>query len=363
MKSAVVIGGGIHGFTCADELSKNGFSVVIVEKFDNIFKGASGATHNRAHSGFHYPRSIETAKECIAGLKYFEKHFPQFLSYPEEFYYFIEKSNTKTTTQQYIDFCDTLDLDYQMVWPKDNLLNRTNIDSSFLVREPCFNLKKIKDYYSSLVSQEKIKLITSFEIVKGEFLNNNKISLTNRNKENLVLNADIIINATYAYTNNVQKAFSVNEDLEEYHLQTTEVAVVESKEYIPPLTVMDGPFMTILPNVGTKDEYLVYDVVNSVVSKKKGYLYSRPKKIVSKWPEMLESGKKYFPFMESLSYKRSNVASRPILVRTNHNNDRQTKIKNHDCREGFYSILEGKFISAASIAESLIDKINKDGIL
>ena len=45
MKNAVIIGGGIHGFSCADELSKKGVSVTVIEKFDDIFKGASGATN------------------------------------------------------------------------------------------------------------------------------------------------------------------------------------------------------------------------------------------------------------------------------------------------------------------------------
>ena len=363
MKSAVIIGGGIHGFSCADELSKKGVSVTVVEKFDGIFKGASGATHNRAHSGFHYPRSIDTAKECIAGLRYFEEYFPEFLSYPKEFYYFIEKSNTKTTTQQYIDFCKILNLDYQLTWPNHKLLNRANIDSSFLVKEPCFNLKKVKDYYLNLVSQGKINLITSFDVTRGDFLSDNKICISNSNGKSLILNADILINATYAYTNNVQKAFSANEKLDEYHLQTTEVAVVESNKYIPPLTVMDGPFITILPNVGTKDEYLVYDVIHSVVSRERGLFYSRPDEIVSMWPEMLSHGMEYFPFMKDLTYKRSNIASRPILVKTEDSDDRQTKIREHNCRNGFYSILEGKFISAAVVAEKLIKRIEEDGLL
>ena len=160
-----------------------------------------------------------------------------------------------------------------------------------------------------------------------------------------------------------KKAFSVNEELSEYHLQTTEVAVVGSDKYIPPLTVMDGPFITILPNVGTEDEYLVYDVVHSVVSRERGLFYSKPEKVNSMWPEMLSHGMEYFPFMKDLVYKRSNIASRPILVKTEDSDDRQTKIREHNCRSGFYSILEGKFISAAVVAEKLINKIEEDGLL
>ena len=106
-------------------------------------------------------------------------------------------------------------------------------------------------------------LITSFEITDGKILDNSVISIANQKGQTLILNADILINATYASTNNIQKTFSVNEEMNEYYLQTTEVAVVESEKEIPPLTVMDGPFVTILPNVGTENEYLIYDVINS----------------------------------------------------------------------------------------------------
>jgi hypothetical protein len=362
MKKAVIIGGGIHGLSCADELSKKGVYVTIIEKADDIFCGASGGTHNRAHNGYHYPRSIETAQECISGLRYFEKNFSEFLMYPKEFYYFIQKHDSKTTTQQYIDFYETLGLNYELTWPGDEFIDRKLIDSSFLVNEPCFNIKKIKKYYLERISESKIDLITSFDIVGGKILDDNIITIDSQEGHTMILNADILINATYASTNNIQNIFSAKEEMNEYYLQTTEVAVVKSRMEIPPLTVMDGPFITILPNVGTKNEYLVYDVINSVIAKERGLYYSRPD-VMSRWHQMREHGIKYFPFMNELKYKRSNFASRPILIKTDHNNDRQTKIRKHDCKDGFYSILEGKFISAPLVAEKLIENIEKDNLL
>jgi len=76
---ASVIGGGIHGLTSAIALAKEGLEVTIFEKEKEILLGTSGSTHNRAHMGYHYPRSCETAIECsgdwISLLKNIQKYY------------------------------------------------------------------------------------------------------------------------------------------------------------------------------------------------------------------------------------------------------------------------------------------------
>ncbi|MCX6712933.1 MAG: FAD-dependent oxidoreductase, partial [Candidatus Vogelbacteria bacterium] len=69
IEKAIVIGGGVHGITSAIALAEQGIAVVVLEKRDDLMHGTSGATHNRAHLGYHYPRSKETAIECIEGLE------------------------------------------------------------------------------------------------------------------------------------------------------------------------------------------------------------------------------------------------------------------------------------------------------
>ena len=82
MLYALVIGAGIHGLTFAIELAKRGVKVTILEKQTNFLLGASSGTHNRAHLGYHYPRSLVTAKECLDGYRYFIENYPQALYCP-----------------------------------------------------------------------------------------------------------------------------------------------------------------------------------------------------------------------------------------------------------------------------------------
>ena len=73
-------------------------------------------------------------------------------------------------------------------------------------------------------------------------------------------------------------------------------------------------------------------------------------------------GHKYYPFMNELKYKRSIYASRPIPIKNNKDN-RETRIIKHSCKKGFYSILEGKFISAPFIADDLVKMLESDCLL
>ena len=148
-KKALVIGAGIHGCTVAIELVKIGYEVTIAEKKDDILLGASFSTHNRVHLGYHYPRSRETRIECKQGYDYFIKNFKDCLIFPE-FYYLIEKNNSKVNVREYKEAMEDTGLECNSIWPEDKLLNKELIADSFKVREGCFDIWKLKTLFSNV---------------------------------------------------------------------------------------------------------------------------------------------------------------------------------------------------------------------
>ena len=52
--------------------------------------------------------------------------------------------------------------------------------------------------------------------------------------------------------------------MNKYKHQITEVVAVKSSLKFPGITIMDGPFCTIMPQIGKKNSYLLYDVINSI---------------------------------------------------------------------------------------------------
>jgi hypothetical protein len=125
---------------------------------------------------------------------------------------------------------------------------------------------------------------------------------------------------------------------------------------------MDGAFITVLPYAygGHSNEYLVYDVVNSVHAVHVGeYLpvADISRREITNYSKMLESGKRYFSFMEDLKPKSSLWAYRPIPLSALSDDSRVTNVIKHNNHDCFYSILEGKFVSAPLKGNLICDMI------
>lgn len=361
-RSAVVIGGGIHGISAAIALAEAGVRVSLLERNEALLVGTSAATHNRAHRGFHYPRSLRTARECLQGVQYFERIYPEALAHGHENYYAIEHES-KISTEDYAAFCDQLNLGYTKSFPDPSILSRDHLASCFLVSEPCFNLAVLKRLLDKRLKDLEVSVLLGAPVQSGIFRNGKHIVTASVADNDVLIEADLVINATYAYTNSILDRCQLSCDRVDYEYHTTEVVVLRSPSgAIPALTVMDGPFMTLLPYAGHDDLLLMYDVVHSVHGRQRGTSYQPPRHRQTNWPAMLEHGRRYFPFIESLEYVRSYWGARPIPIVDLHG-ARDTKLFAHKSSPGFFSLREGKFVSAPLIAERLVRRLQKEQLL
>jgi hypothetical protein len=360
--TAVIIGGGIHGITVALALAKSGVEVTLVDKREGLLRGTSAATQNRAHLGYHYPRSVRTAAECLQGLRVFQERYPQALAYPHEAYYLVEKYSSRISAGEFKAFCDEMRIPYEMRMPSNGFIHRDAVVASFRVPEPVFNLEVLQSLLDKEIGGLGIRVQTGWEVVRLDREAGRFRIRAKRAEEEAQQEADILVNATYAYANNVLKMLGLDEEMTEYVLQRTEVPIARSSTEVPALTVMDGEFVSVLP-YGHKQNYvLLYDVIHSVVHREKGYLYDDAKEYPTNWDRMLEHGERYFPFLRSLEYVGSLWGARPIPVRAT-GDSRMTRILAHRKQPGAYSIMEGKFISAPLIADRLVAQMAQDGVV
>lgn len=363
---ALVIGAGIHGLTVACELAKRGIRVTIVDSKHEILMGTSNGTHNRVNMGYHYPRSIETAQECYKGFEYFRRNLSSALYYPEACYYAIDSSNSLVDAEQYMSFLNEAGLKYSIECPPNDILNKDHISTSFKVLEPCYDVQILRRLYHQKIENLSINLLLGFDIIDGD-INNEKVKLVSSSNHIITEKFDIIVNATYALTNNIQKILGCEENRKIYTYQKTEVVVTEyDKCVLPSVTVMDGPFITVLPYSygGHHNKYVVYDVVNSVHEESTGEFLPidmMQKSYSTKYEDMQKHGEKYFSFMKDLKPVSSLWALRPIPITTLNDDSRVTNLVKHKIHKSFYSILEGKFVSAPLqgeiIAESILQEV------
>jgi hypothetical protein len=356
-KTVAIIGGGIHGLSSAITLANKGYDVTLLEKKDTLFGGTSGATHNRAHYGYHYPRSLSTATECRNGCKFFLEKYPDTLTFPDKGYYVIAKEGSKTSPEEFKTFCNRLGIPYTLELPGKEFVHHDMVLEGFGVQEPTFNMIQLRDIMEEEARRSGVHILKSAEFLNLQGSSSGPYSLEFfKDKEKQVLPARFVVNATYAYSNNTLDRLGLPEDKVVYDLQTTEVAIVTAPLEVPPLTIMDGPFVSLMPFTGHPGQYLLYDVVNSVVDISRTMYFDDTKVYPSHFTKMVESAKRFFPFAGSLEHCRSLFGSRPIRV--NAEDSRETRIKAHR-KDGIFSILEGKCISAPLIAQELTSKIRE----
>ena len=357
MKKILIIGAGIHGCFLAKYLKSYNVEVVILDKNNDICEGTSKATHNRANRGYHYPRSNITAKECGLAFDYFAKNYKKFLIKSKS-YYCIER-NSKTSLKDYIKFISKHNLEFQ-ICNKSKYIKHKNLETIVVGQEGCYDHLKIKKFLKKELKNKKIKLINNYNLKKATLIDDKVELISNKNKI-ISKNFDFIINTTYDRANVIKKNVFNLKIKNDHIFQLTEIAVVKSKIKFPSITIMDGLFITLMPYIGKKNHYLLYDVTNSIMKVQKTEFNLVCRK--TNFNKMIKKASKYFFYTDTLKYVKSLYGMRPI-PKKDINADRSTKIsKNKWNGKNIYTFNEGKYISAPLMAKEFTHKLWKQKII
>ena len=91
---------------------KNDFA--IYKKNGDILMGATRNNLWRIHRGYHYPRCEKTAGNSMKSYGEFCKEYGPAV-YKYEHFYGISKKNSKTDSQEYINFMEKMGLKYKII--------------------------------------------------------------------------------------------------------------------------------------------------------------------------------------------------------------------------------------------------------
>lgn len=244
----LIVGGGIFGVYAGIYLAKKGRKVLLIEKESELLKKASIINQARLHAGYHYPRSIATARIADEYKERFIEDHKNFINFKFVKYYGIEKYGSLTTGSQFKRFCDFLNIKAEKV-TKHALFNLNRIEDLYLTEEFSFDPILIAEYYKELLKSEtNVEIKMSCDIIES-FQNNGIWNVRIFGKGDggyKWIKAYAIINATYSGTNSINKLFNVKK-LKLVH-EITEIAMVSSPRLQGiGLTIMDGHFCSLMP--------------------------------------------------------------------------------------------------------------------
>jgi hypothetical protein len=245
---AVVIGGGIFGCYAALYLAGQGRRVCLVEREKALFRKASLVNQARLHSGYHYPRSMATAAMSDEHKERFTMEHKAFVNTSFEKYYAIDKYGSFTDALQFERFCERLKIRCERI-AGHPLFNYNRLEALYLTSEYSFDPVLLGEYYRQRVENEPNICLELFSAVTEALPEGTNWQLVIRGRESdgtTAIVTPLVINATYAATNAVNRLFEVN-DLALTH-EISEIAYITSAQFGDRgLTVMDGPFGSIMP--------------------------------------------------------------------------------------------------------------------
>ncbi len=171
MKIAMV-GGGFYGCYISTELKRVFGTSVQIDLFERDKAPMLGAALNnqaRLHMGFHYPRSVETLTESWKGYQRFVSRFSEFLRFPRQNLYVIERGG-HLSLSQYLNIFNCWGIPYREY--QDSLspyfVDPGQIEGGILVDEAVVDLVGLRSHLLSKLNCQmrmgtSVKNIDSFK--------------------------------------------------------------------------------------------------------------------------------------------------------------------------------------------------------
>lgn len=366
----IIIGAGIYGMYAAKRiLEKNpNEKVLILEVENTYFNRGSYVNQARLHNGYHYPRSYSTASKSAKYFDRFYNDFKEGINNDFEKIYAVATDYSWANGEQFKKFCDNLNLLCEEI-PKEKYFNIHTIDKAFLTKEYSFDAKKIGDK----LYKELIELNCNFKFgVKITKIKNEEDQYIITTEKNEKYETSFILNATYAGINKIHDLLGFEYLPIKYEF--CEVILCEVSDNIKNvgLTVMDGPFFSLMPfgltgyhsitTVSRTPHFTSYDYLPPydcsgdknlhTNEHKKGCIHCGiyPK---TAFQEMVQTAKKYLNEDIEIRYVKSLFTIKPILVASEIDDSRPTIIKQYSENPDFYTVFSGKINTMYDLDEIL----------
>jgi hypothetical protein len=346
----LIVGGGIFGLTAAIVLSDHGYNITVVEKNFDVLLGATKCNQNRIHHGFHYPRSIQTSEESLIGLKTFADFYGESINYTFEKYYAISSIDSHVNTKQFTEFAKSINLDITEKWPSNKILNRENIESCWLTKEPVFDYIKLREIILSKIGSRNINILRNCTVLD---VTGNTAILS----DNTRIDFDYLVNATYSGIPDFLK--SIGMDPIKGKFQLCVLPILKSKIDIPSfgVTIMDGPFCSLMPKGFSTEEFILYHVKHSVTQEQIGTSLNdwKPlKNIIEK--NIIEHCREYYPILGDMVLVDSWITTRIVLPEQEIDDARPTLLLKN--RDDIFSVFSGKITTCVDAANKILKAIN-----
>lgn len=366
----IIIGAGLYGLYSAVYCGKKSEKILVLECDSAPFSRATYINQARVHMGYHYPRSISTAGKSRGYFDRFCADYPDSIKQDFTKIYATSENFSWTNKDQFEKFCRDTGIPCEAIsntkYFKDGMC-----DGTFLTREYTYDWQILRDGLMADIEKlpnVEIKynaFITAIENTGDEY----KITLKNGES----FNSAYVLNSTYASVNQINTLAGFETFPIKYELCEIILCKVSDELKGVGITVMDGPFFSIMPfgksgyhsltsvtftpHVTSYDKLPTFDCQQGVgdycTPQHLGNCNNCPHKPKSAWGYMSQLARKYLKDEYAFEYSHSLFSMKPILKVSEIDDSRPTMIKVFSQKPAFVSVLSGKINTVYDLQEVL----------
>ena len=364
----IIIGAGVYGLYAAWKSAEKGEKVVVLEADDEQFRRATFVNQARVHMGYHYPRSLSTAIKSKGYFERFVNDFKGCINGEFEQIYATSAAFSWTNAAEFRRFCSAAGIRCDDVAPT-RFFNDGMCDGAFVTTEYTFDAKIMRDILLSRIADFDSVIILCSHAVTDIKQNGAVYTVTAAGES---FEAPYVLSAVYAGVNQLLALAGFEPFSIKYELCEIILCSVSNELKNLGLTVMDGPFFSIMPfgktglhsltSVTFTPHETSYDSLpqlgcmkncQSCTSKRLGSCDLCPAHPQSAWPYMEKLARKYMRPEYDFSYLRSHFAIKPILRASEIDDSRPTLVRKMSDSPTFVTVLSGKINTIYDLDEVL----------
>lgn len=373
----IIIGAGLYGLYSALYCGRLGQKVLVLEKDEAPFSRATYINQARVHMGYHYPRSLTTAMKSAGYFKRFVEDYGFSIHQSFDQIYATSEAFSWTGADEFKAFCKAAGIKCEEV-STSRYFRQNMCDGAFLTEEYTYDAMILRDYFLDEIAKYKnieIQYGTKLHSIHEEgdkYVVEYKQDAEDKLEKVMKVTAPFILNATYASVNQILKAAD-RSDMFDIKYELCEIILCDVAEELKDIgiTVMDGPFFSIMPFGKTGLHSLTAVTFTPHVTSKDALpkfscqegtgcsieqlenCNQCPNKPKSAWPYMSHLADKYLRKGLKYTYKESLFSMKPILKSSEVDDSRPTAIRVHSTQPTFISVLSGKINTVYDLDEYL----------
>lgn len=321
----VIVGGGFYGCCLALFLRSLTDRILLVEAGGGLLERASRVNQARIHSGFHYPRSFVTALRSRVLQERFVRDFEAAVLSDFDMLYAIAQRQSKVSASRFRRMFEDMGASILPASGAHRALFDMNvIEDVFLCKEFAFDWSILRSQLLERLEKHQIpvRFLSRAETFRHE-AGRCVVGLSSGEE----ITAGHVFNVTYAAVNGLLAAAKA--PLVNVKHELAELALV-----VPPaefenlaVTVMDGPFFSIMPYPSERLYSLThvrytphFSWVDPPGGPAADFSQSLPRN--TRWRHMMHDARRYVPCLSELRYVKSVFDVKTVLVKNERDDGR-----------------------------------------